>query len=127
MSNSGSAKQMNNREKGAQKEEQVCAYLISEGVRITERNFRCRQGEIDIIGYDGVYLVFFEVKYRSSRGRGSAAEAVGPAKQRRICRVADYYRVVHHCGENTPIRFDVVAIDGDRLSWIKNAFYYVTR
>lgn len=127
MSSLGPAKQMNNREKGAQKEEQVCAYLIFEGVRITERNFRCRQGEIDIIGYDGEYLVFFEVKYRSSCGRGSAAEAVGYAKQRRICRVADYYRVIHHCGENTPIRFDVVAIDGDRLSWIKNAFYYVTR
>lgn len=127
MSSLEPAKQMNNREKGAQKEEQVCAYLISEGVRITERNFRCRQGEIDIIGYDGEYLVFFEVKYRSTRGKGSAAEAVGSAKQRRICRVADYYRVIHHCGEKTPIRFDVVAIDGDRLSWIKNAFYYVTR
>ena len=127
MSNLGPTKKMNNREKGAQKEEQVCAYLISEGVRITERNFRCRQGEIDIVGYDGVYLVFFEVKYRSTGGKGSAAEAVGSAKQRRICRVADYYRVIHHCAESTPIRFDVVAIDGDRLSWIKNAFYYVTR
>lgn len=127
MNNFETTKQMNNREKGAQKEEQVCAYLISEGVRITERNFRCRQGEIDIIGYDGEYLVFFEVKYRSSRGRGSAAEAVGSAKQRRICRVADYYRVIHHYAESTPIRFDVIAIDGDRLSWIKNAFYYVTR
>lgn len=118
---------MNNREKGAQKEEQVCAYLLSKGVKIKERNFRCRQGEIDIIGYDGDCLVFFEVKYRGSRGVGSAAEAVGYAKQRKICRVADYYRVIHHCGEDTPIRFDVVAIDGENLRWIKNAFYYITR
>lgn len=118
---------MNTREKGAQKEEQVCARLLSEGVRIVERNFRCRQGEIDIIGYDGEYLVFFEVKYRSSQKSGSAAEAVGTAKQRRICRVADYYRVLHHCSESTPIRFDVAAVDGDRFSWIKNAFYYVAR
>ena len=59
MNNFETTKQMNNREKGAQKEELVCAYLISEGVRITERNFRCRQGEIDIIGYEGDYLVFF--------------------------------------------------------------------
>ena len=116
---------MNLREKGAQKEQQVCAYLISAGVNIVERNFRIKQGEIDIIGYDGEYLVFFEVKYRSSRSRGSAVEAVGPTKQRRICRVADYYRMRHHCGENTPVRFDVVAIDGDRLSWIKNAFCYM--
>lgn len=118
---------MNNREKGAQKEEQVCAYLLSMDVRIKERNFRCRQGEIDIIGYEGNYLVFFEVKYRSSGSAGSAAEAVGYAKQRKICRVADYYRMIHHCGEDTPIRFDVVAIDGENFRWIKNAFSYVPK
>lgn len=117
---------MNKREKGAQKEEQVCAYLLSMGVNIKERNFRCRQGEIDIIGYDGEYLVFFEVKYRSSHSMGSAAEAVGYAKQRRICRVADYYRMIHRYGENVPIRFDVVTIDGENLRWIKNAFYYIS-
>lgn len=116
---------MNKREKGAQKEEQVCACLLSKGVRICERNFRCRQGEIDIIGYDGAYLVFFEVKYRSSGSKGTAAEAVGYAKQKRICRVADYYRVVHHCMEDTPIRFDVVAVDGETINWVKNAFDYL--
>lgn len=116
---------MNKRERGAQKEEQVCAYLLSKGVKITERNFRCRQGEIDIIGYDGDFLVFFEVKYRSSRTKGSAAEAVGYAKQRRICRVSDYYRMIHRCGDDTSVRYDVVAIDGEHLQWIKNAFYYI--
>ena len=118
---------MNKREKGAQKEEQVCAYLLSKGVKIKERNFRCRQGEIDIIGYDGEYLVFFEVKYRSGRSQGSAAEAVGPAKQGKICRVADYYRMIHRLSDDTPVRFDVVAIDGGALQWIKNAFYYIAR
>lgn len=116
---------MNKREKGAQKEEQVCACLLSEGVNIVERNFRNRQGEIDIIGYDGEYLVFFEVKYRSGKSKGSAAEAVGFAKQRKICRVADYYRVIHRCTEDTPIRFDVVAVDGERMKWIKDAFDYI--
>ena len=118
---------MNKREKGAQKEEQVCAYLLSVGVKIKERNFRCRQGEIDIIGCEGDFLVFFEVKYRRSRNAGSAAEAVGVTKQRKICQVADYYRVIHHCSENTPIRFDVVAIDGENYRWIKNAFYYIPK
>lgn len=116
---------MNTREKGAQKEEQVCARLRSEGVNIVERNFRNRQGEIDIIGYDGCYLVFFEVKYRSGKNRGSAAEAVGFAKQRKICRVADYYRMIHHCSEDTPIRFDVVAVDREEMRWIKDAFSYI--
>lgn len=115
---------MNKRSQGAQKEQQVCAYLLSRGVKIRERNFRCRQGEIDIIGYDGEYLVFFEVKYRSSQNKGNAAEAVGYAKQKRICRVADYYRMIHHCMENTPIRFDVVAIDKEKVTWLKDAFYY---
>lgn len=118
---------MNTREIGAQKEQQVCAYLMSQGVDMKEHNFRCRQGEVDIIGYDGDYLVFFEVKYRSSAKKGSAAEAVGYTKQKRICRVADYYRVIHHLGENTPIRFDVVAVDGEQITWIRNAFYYVAR
>lgn len=119
--------QMNQRQKGAQKEQQVCAYLSSKGVKVTERNFRSKHGEIDVIGYDGEYLVFFEVKYRRSASKGSAAEAVGSAKQRRICRTADYYRVIHHCPEDMPLRFDVVAIDGDKLTWIKNAFYYIGR
>lgn len=120
-------KTMNTREKGAQKEQQVCAYLLSEGVEILERNFRAGQGEIDVIGRDGSYLVFFEVKYRAGAGRGSAAEAVGSAKQRKICQVADYYRLRHQCSEDTPIRFDVVAIDGERLRWIKNAYDYMGR
>lgn len=116
---------MNNRELGAQKEKQVCAYLLSERVRIIERNFRCRQGEIDIIGYDEDYLVFFEVKYRGSMTMGNAAQAVGYTKQRRICRTADYYRYLHGCTEDTAIRFDVVAIDQGKMVWYKNAFDYV--
>ena len=116
---------VNTRKQGAQKEEVVCAYLLSKGIRVCEQNFRSRQGEIDIIGYDGEYLVFFEVMYRSSGSKGTAAEAVGYAKQKRICRVADYYRVVHHCMEDTPIRFDVVAVDGENIAWIKDAFAYL--
>lgn len=117
---------MNTRAKGAQKEEEVCAYLRSGGVKIVESNFRNRQGEIDLIGYDGDYLVFFEVKYRSGKSKGSAAEAVGFAKQKKICQVADYYRMLHHCAEDTPIRFDVVAVDGENVAWIKNAFNYIS-
>lgn len=117
---------MNTREVGTRKEETACAYLAENGVRVKKRNFRCRSGEIDVIGYDGEYLVFFEVKYRkSSSDRGSALEAVGIGKQKKICRVADYYRMIHRCPLDMPIRFDVVAIDGDDIQWIKNAFEYI--
>lgn len=117
---------MNKREVGTKKEETACTYLTGNGVRVKERNFRCRRGEIDIIGYDGEYLVFFEVKYRKNGSdKGSALEAVGIGKQKKICRVADYYRMIHRCPSDMPIRFDVVAIDGDEIQWVKNAFEYV--
>lgn len=115
---------MNTRAIGKDKEEIACDYLKQNGIKIKECNFRCRQGEIDIIGYDGQYLIFFEIKYRKTTSKGSASEAVNIKKQHKICRVADYYRMIHHCPDNTPIRFDVVAIDGSEIKWYKNAFYY---
>ena len=118
---------MNTRKIGTEKEEIACKYLIQNGVRIKERNFRCRFGEIDIIGYDREYLVFFEVKYRQGDSMGSAVEAVEYRKQQKICRVSDYYRMIHHCPTDTPVRFDVIAIDGDSIRWIRNAFDYCGR
>ncbi|MCM1039218.1 MAG: YraN family protein [Ruminococcus sp.] len=118
---------MNTRSIGTEQEESACRYLEECGVRIKERNFRCRQGEIDLIGQDDGYLVFFEVKYRKDMARGSAAEAVGLPKQRKICKVADYYRMVHKCPADTAIRFDVVAIDDKHIEWIRNAFAYCGR
>lgn len=117
---------MNTREAGNKKEEEACVYLRRNEVRIKERNFRCRRGEIDVIGYEGEYLVFFEVKYRKTDSdKGSAAEAVGIRKQRKICRTADYYMLIHGCPPDTPVRFDVIAIDGEKMQWIKNAFDYI--
>ena len=65
--------------------------LKKKGYRILEANFRCRFGEIDLIARDGAYLVFIEVKYRSSLKDGDSLEAVNRRKQRKIIRVAEYY------------------------------------
>ncbi len=74
---------------------------------------------------NGEYLLSLEGKYRKSGSyKGSALEAVGVGKQKKICRVADYYRMIHRCPWDMPIRFDVVAIDGDEILWLKNAFDY---
>lgn len=116
---------MNKRQVGTDKEEMAAAYLEERGMKIVERNFRNRQGEIDIIGYHEGYLVFVEVKYRSSGNKGSALGAVTYQKQRQICKVADYYRYLHKLGMNTMIRYDVVAIQGEDVQWIKNAFPHV--
>mgnify|MGYP000305492652 CR=1 FL=1 len=105
-------------------------YLQKKGMIILDRNFRRgRNGEIDIVGRDGKYLVFVEVKYRSGTAKGNAAEAVTISKQRKICSVADYYRCLHNYNDNTWVRYDVVAIQGEKIQWIPNAFphYYRTR
>lgn len=116
---------MNRREAGTRKEKLAAEYLAAQGMGIAERNFRSRQGEIDIIGYHKGYLVFVEVKYRSSEASGSASEAVDFRKQRRICKAADYYRYLHRLGDDCPVRYDVVAIQGTQIRWIQNAFPHI--
>lgn len=116
---------MNTRQKGTEKEQVAAAYLESQGMQIVEKNFRSRKGEIDIIGYHEDYLVFVEVKFRSSNSRGSAADAVDFRKQRQICKVADYYRVLHRLGMNTKVRYDVIAIQKEEICWIRNAFSHI--
>lgn len=118
-------KGLNTREKGTEKEQLAVQYLTERGMRVVERNFRGRQGEIDLIGYHENYLVFVEVKFRAGLAKGSALDAVTPCKQRRICRTADYYRVLHHLGENTAVRYDVLAIQGEEIQWIQNAFPHI--
>lgn len=118
---------MNTRKIGAEMEEKAAAYLQQMGMEILERNFQNRQGEIDIIGRQDGYLVFVEVKYRSGRGQGMPQEAVDFRKQRQICRVADFYRMKNKVSQQTPVRYDVVAITKEEINWIKNAFYHICR
>ena len=112
---------MNKRSVGSGKEKLAAAYLIEQGVRITDYNFRVRQGEIDLIGYDGDTLVFFEVKYRKSASYGLPQEAVGFKKQQQILKVASFYTNFKKLGD-VSFRFDVIAILGEEIEWIKNAF-----
>ncbi len=67
---------MNTRKKGAAYEQTAIEYLQGRGVVILEHNYRNRRGEIDIIGRDGEYTVFCEVKYRRDDAKGDPAEAV---------------------------------------------------
>lgn len=91
------------------------------GYEILEYNYRCRAGEIDLIARDGEYLVFCEVKYRSDRRKGSPLEAVGTGKRRTIFRCAMFYLTERRI-EDVPCRFDVVGIEGTKVTHIKNAF-----
>lgn len=89
------------------------------------RNYRCRWGEIDLIGREGNTLLIIEVKMRMGTRCGYPGEAVDKIKQQKICRVYDYYRMKNRLNEYVPVRFDVVEVDGKyRCHWIKNAFEY---
>lgn len=118
---------MNTREKGTEYEHIAAKFLQDQGVIICECNYRNRQGEIDIIGKHGEYTVFFEVKYRRNNASGPPEEAVDYRKQRKICKVADHYRMIHHIGEFSPVRYDVVAICGTEITWYQNAFAHIYR
>lgn len=115
---------MNKRAVGAAWEQRAAEYLTARGMRIVARNFRSRQGEIDLIGYHEGYLVFVEVKFRAGAEKGYAAEAVDLRKQRQICRVSDFYRYTRGIGEDRAVRYDVVAVQGEEVTWMQNAFPY---
>ena len=113
---------MNKREIGSRYEEAAAAFLQKQGFRILGKNFRCRQGEIDLVCREGKELVFTEVKYRSDASCGSPFEAVDHRKQEKIRRTALFYLCRYGYPENTPCRFDVVGITGSNIQLIRNAF-----
>jgi putative endonuclease len=112
---------------GRQGEDRALAYLLQRGLRVVARNYRVARGpgapggEIDLIMRepDGT-LAFVEVRQRAGAAHGGAAATVGPGKQRRIVRAAQHYLL--SWPSLPPCRFDVVAIDGDELTWIRGAF-----
>ena len=116
---------MNKREIGTKNEETAIAFLVEHNVEILTKNYRCKSGEIDIIGKHNGYLVFFEVKYRTNLNSGDGAEAVGMKKQKIICRVADFYRYCNGITEYSPIRYDVISIINGQINWYQNAFYHI--
>ncbi len=114
--------QMNKRKTGGYYEDMAAAFLENNGLIILERNFRSRSGEIDLIARDREYLVFVEVKYRSTRHQGYAVSAVDRKKQQRIARAARYYLLKAVGRDDIPCRFDVIGIEGTSIQWIQNAF-----
>ena len=96
--------------RGDSGEELACEHLRRRGLRILARNYRCRAGEIDIVAEDRGTVVFVEVKERHGQSHGSAVEAVTAAKRRKVVRAARAYASTHGLSDS-PLRFDVVAID----------------
>jgi putative endonuclease len=112
---------------GDEGEARALEHLLNAGLVLVQRNYRVaggphrRGGEVDLIlrERDGT-LVFVEVRARASLLHGGAAASVTATKQRRIVLAAQHY--VARLATPPPCRFDVVALDGERLEWLRAAF-----
>jgi len=113
-------KQLSNRI-GDDAEVLAISYLQQQGLKLVDRNYHSRRGEIDIIMEVAGTLIFIEVKYRQSDQFGSAAEMVTPQKQQKIITTALHYLQQHKLDQ--ACRFDVVTITPKSgIQWIKGAF-----
>lgn len=94
---------------GRRGEELAAAFLVGEGYTILDRNWRCGQGEIDLVAFDGVETVFVEVKTRSSVAFGHPLEAITVQKLARLRRLAAAW-CEGHPGNHDRIRIDAIAV-----------------
>ena len=108
-------------------EERAWDHLRARGLVLVQRNYRvaagprARGGEIDLIARDrDGTLVFIEVRSRGDRRFGGAAGSISQAKQRSLVFAAQNFLTRY--ASPPPCRFDVVAIEGDRIDWLKGAF-----
>ena len=113
---------MNKRQIGSIGEDMAVEFLKSRGVKILERNYQNRFGEIDIIGREDNTLLFIEVKDRKNESFGYPLEAVGFAKREKIRKMARFFLNENHYYHYN-IRFDCIGIIGSQIEWIKGAFY----
>ena len=107
-----------NKETGKLGEDIAVHYLKQNGYVILDRNFECRQGEIDIIALDKKEIVFIEVKTRTSNKYGTPSEAVNKIKQKHMLQTIKYYLYIRNLSDEL-IRIDVIEV------YIKNNVYKV--
>lgn len=112
--------------RGQEAEHQACTFLEAQGLNILERNYRCRQGEIDIIATSQDTVIFVEVRFRKNAQFGSGAESVTRSKQQKLLMAARSY-LVRRLKREPPCRFDVLEAssrgDGSlQFNWLQNAF-----
>ncbi len=103
---------------GDEGEEQALIHLQQAGLTLVRRSFLCKGGEIDLIMQDQASLVFVEVRTRSSAQFGGALASVTPAKQKRMVHAAQVY--LKTCKADPACRFDLVAIEQGKITWLKN-------
>ncbi len=111
---------LHNRKLGIKGEKKARKYLVSNGWKIVEKNYRTPFGEIDIIARKGDVLAFIEVKTRLSDYYGTPSEAVNYARKQRYISGAKYYFTNREI--ELTVRFDVIEIFCGQINHIENAF-----
>ena len=110
---------------GEKAEQDACQYLEQQGLKLIEKNFRCKFGEIDIIMQEKQRLVFVEVRYRKHSQFGSGAESITKSKQSKLIRTANWYLQQHPKCNQYSCRFDVISMSAgttnSKIDWIKDA------
>lgn len=110
---------------GRAAEQAARQHLERNGLRLIEQNWRCRQGELDLVMLDGDTVVFVEVRARRHSAWGGALESVDARKRGKLIMAAELFLQQQSRWARHPCRFDVVAIStggATHLDWIKNAF-----
>ena len=111
--------------KGRRGEAAAADFLAGSGIKILDRYFRCPPGENDLVARVGRTIVFVEVRTRQARGFGEPEESITAVKRQRLVRAAQWYLKQRRL-ENSPARFDVIAIrwygEEPEINWIVNAF-----
>ncbi len=102
-------------------ENKAYRYLRKKGYKIIEKNYVTKFGEVDLIGLYGDFLVFIEVKTRTTHTYGEAMEAVDSKKQERYRKTANYY-YLYHTDKSLQPRFDVIEVYPNKINHIEDAF-----
>ncbi len=108
--------------RGADAETRALRHLEARGLKLLARNWRCRGGELDLVMRDGETLAIIEVRSRSRADFGSAFESVDARKRGHLIHAAQLFLAAHAEHHTREVRFDVVALDGGQLQWLKAAF-----
>jgi len=106
--------------RGPAAEALAARFLSERGLDVVARNYRCRGGEIDLIARDGATLVFVEVRLRSNRAFGGAAESITATKRRRLRLAAGRY--LADLELEPPCRFDAILLDAlalGNIEWLR--------
>jgi len=108
---------------GASGEDRALVFLQGRGLKLVERNWRCKAGELDLVMLDGETVVICEVRSRSRSDYGDALETVDARKRRKLIRATLLWQARRPQYAEAPLRFDVVTLDGDgNIAWLQEAF-----